>query len=132
MNTENSTPEWFQMAQGDGFEPKPKGKRALRIMALTAPLFVLGAGLVFAQTQESPTAVASGVATTASASSSSTAPISLSTPAPTAPSAGNTVQVAQTSSATPTAKASITIKKPAITMPTGGGEDDGLRTSDDD
>lgn len=135
MEAEDSTPEWFKMAQADGFEPKPKSKRVLRIMALATPLFVLGAGLVFAQTQDSPTAVASGVSSTASVSTSATPsadPISLSTPAPTSSAPSTAVQVSQASSVTPSARASITIKKPAITMPTGGGEDDGLRSSDDD
>jgi len=136
MSPENSKPEWFQMAQADAFEPKPKSKRVVRIMALATPLLVLGAGLVFAQTQDSPTAVASS----STSAVSTTDPISLSstpaatTPSPTAAStpASNTIQVSQAATTTTTPKASITIKKPGITMPTGGGEDDGLRSSDDD
>lgn len=141
MSTEETTPEWFQMAQADGYAPKPKKNRVLRAAALASPLFVLGAGLVFAQTQDTPTAVASASTTVAAAdpaTNSATAPISLasSTPAPVA--ASNAIQVSQVTP--PTTRASITIKKPAITMPTGGGEDDGiggsddngLRTSDDD
>lgn len=139
MSPENSTPEWFQMAQADAFEPKPKSKRVVRIMALATPLLVLGAGLVFAQTQDSPTAVASST-TSAVSTPAATDTISLSstptatTPSPTAAStpASNTIQVSQTATATTTPKASITIKKPGITMPTGGGEDDDLRSSDDD
>lgn len=141
MSAEDTTPEWFQMAQEDGYAPKPKKNRVLRAAALATPLFVLGAGLVFAQTQDSPTAVASGTNTVSSASpaaSSAADPISLSTP--TAAATTNAVQVAQTSTAAPSARSSITIKKPAITMPTGGGDDDGIgsgddnevRTSDDD
>lgn len=137
MKAEDSTPEWFQMAQADGFEPKPTSKRMMRIMALATPLFVLGAGLVFAQTQDSPTAVASGLGSTVSTSATPSAdPISLSTtPSATAPvtttaATSNAVAISQASSVTPSAKASITIKKPAITMPTGGGEDE--RDSDDD
>jgi hypothetical protein len=58
MSTENSKPEWFQMSDADAFEPKPASKKVMRIMALASPLFVLGAGLVFAQGQSSPIALA--------------------------------------------------------------------------
>lgn len=139
MSPENSKPEWFQMTQADAFEPKPKSKRVVRIMALATPLFVLGAGMVFAQTQDSPTAQASS-STTAVSTPAATDPISLSsapvatTPsaAPVSATASNAVQISQASSTTPSAKASITIKKPGIKMPTGGGDDDDLRSSDDD
>lgn len=146
MKAEDSTPEWFQLAKADAFEPKPKNKRVLRAMALATPLFVLGAGMVFAQTQDSPTASASSLVATSAATAD---PISLSTtptattpdsapaasePATSAPaprSGSNAVSISQTSSVTPTTQTSITIKKPAITMPTGGGDDD-ERDSDDD
>lgn len=116
MSPENSTPEWFQMAQADAFESKPKS-RVVRIIALAIPLLVLGAGLVFTQTQDSPSAVASSGTNTVSTAVTST-PISF--------------------SSTPTTqKTPIIIRKPGITIPTGDGptgdgEDDGLRSSDDD
>lgn len=113
-------------------------------MALATPLFVLGAGMVFAQTQDSPTASASGLVATSAATAdpislsttpTATAPVSAAaepaTSAPATRSAGNAVSISQTSSVTPTTQTSITIKKPAITMPTGGGDDD-ARDSDDD
>lgn len=128
MSPENSKPEWFQMADADATPPQPRSKRVIRIMALATPLLVLGAGLVFAQTQDSPTAVASSVT---SAATTAADPITISsTTAPTAASTHVDVPVTQ---ATPTTQnVSITIKKPGIaTMPTGGGEDDGLRSSDD-
>jgi len=126
MSPEISKPEWFQLADADTPAPKLKGKRAVRIMALATPLLVLGAGLVFAQTQDSPTAVASAATSTAS----TTDPIALSsTPAATPTSAGNAVQVSQVAATSPSP--SITIKKPGIKMPTGGA-DDSLRNSDDD
>lgn len=144
MKAEDSTPEWFQLAKADAFEPKPKNKRVLRAMALATPLFVLGAGMVFAQTQDSPTASASGLVATSAATAdpislsttpTATAPVSAAaepaTSAPATRSAGNAVSISQTSSVTPTTQTSITIKKPAITMPTGGGDDD-ARDSDDD
>lgn len=135
MSPENSKPEWFQMAEADAFEPKPKSKRVVRVMVLATPLLVLGVGLVFAQTQDSPTAVASST-TSAVSTPAATGPISLSsTPVATTPTAASTpashtIQVSQATTTTP--KASITIKKPGIKMPTGGGEDNALRSSDDD
>ena len=107
MSSENSKPEWFQMAEADVLPPQSRGKRAVRIMALATPLLVLEAALVFAQTQDSPTAVASAV--TAAATS------------------------ARATSSTPSSAATITVKKAAIaTLPNGGGDDEGLRSSDDD
>lgn len=139
MSSENSKPEWFQMAEADVFPPQSRGKRAVRIMALATPLFVLGAGLVFAQTQDSPTAVASAVT---SAATPTTNPIALSTtPSPsvasapvTAPASAPVTKTFQVSQSTSTTQSpSITIKKPAIaTLPAGGGEDEGARDSDDD
>ena len=120
MDAEDTTPEWFQMAQADGYEPRRKKNRGLRVAALTAPLFVLGAGLVFAQTQDGSTALASAGK-----------PVSaLSTAFPSA-STQNGVQVSQTSPAT-TTSASITLKKPGIAMPTGDGDDSGLASGDND
>jgi hypothetical protein len=95
MSSENSKPEWFQMAQADAFEPKPASKKVLKIMALATPLFVLGAGLVFAQSQNSPSAVATALPTS-----------SVATAAPT------------------TQKAAIAITKPGIKLPIGDGEND--------
>jgi len=141
MSPENSKPEWFQMAEDDGFAPKSTRKRTLRIMALATPLLVLGAGFVFAQTQDSPTASA-----TSTPSAAATNPISLastptlapSAPAPSAPAPSAapivaSTQVSKTVAATTRPTASITIKKPTISKPTGGAEEGGLvRTSDDD
>ena len=146
MSSENSKPEWFQMTDADTIPPQAKGKRAIRIMALATPLLVLGAGLVFAQTQDSPTAVASAVTSAATsngdrvslsttpapsaqatASTSASAPVTTQVTTP----ASTTIQVSQTSPLTQSP--SITIKKPAIaTLPAGGGDDVGVRGSDDD
>lgn len=145
MSSENSKPEWFQMAEADVFPPQSRGKRVVRVMALATPLLVLGAGLVFAQTQDSPTAVASAVTSPATPTSDpialSTTPAVASAPAstpasapastPVTPSATKTIQVSQSNSTTQSS--AITIKKPGIaTLPTGGGDDEGARTSDDD
>lgn len=153
MSPENSKPEWFQMSEADGFGPEPRGKRVVRIMALATPLLVLGAGLVFAQTQDSPTAVASASTSLPSPAASSD-PIALSNTASPSPEASSAtvvstapsthaISISQSSDEASTPKASITIAqpgiaqpgitKPGITKPTGGGEDDGIeRDSDDD
>jgi hypothetical protein len=138
MSPENSKPEWFQMADADATPPQPKSRRVIRIMALATPLLVLGAGLVFAQTQESPIAVASAAtaATTATpattdATARSISPIVASAPRPSSTPVSSAVQVSQSSPAPQSS--SVTIAKPSIaTMPTGGGSDDGIRSSDDD
>lgn len=153
MSPENSKPEWFQMSEADGFGPEPRSKRVVRIMALATPLLVLGAGLVFAQTQDSPTAVASA-STSLSSPAASADPIALSNTASPSPAAASApaastaptthvISVSQTSDDASIPKASITITQPGITQPgiakpgiakpTGGGEDDGIgRDSDDD
>lgn len=109
MSAENSKPEWFQMSQSDAFESKPASKRVLRIIALATPLFVLGAGLVFAQSQSTPGAVTTALPTTTVAATTATP-------------ASNPVHITQAASTTQ--KAAITIAKPGIKLPTGGGDDD--------
>lgn len=134
MSSENSKPEWFQMADADVTPPRTKSKRVIRIMALATPLLVLGAGLVFAQTQGSPTAVASAAATTAALTAATPATSSATAPAaPIATPAQVSTTVSPAAPAVTTQNVAMTIKKPAIaTLPTGGGEGDGLRTSDDE
>jgi len=135
MSPENSKPEWFQMAEEDGFAPKSTRKRAIRIMALATPLLVLGAGIVYAQTQNSSPASATSTASAAAAASPislSSTPTAAATATTAATPASTTVAVSQ-ARATTAPKAAITIKKPTITKPTGGAEDSGLvRSSDDD
>ena len=108
MSTENSKPEWFQMSEADAFEPKPASKKVLRIMALATPLFVLGAGLVFAQSQSSPSALAS------SAAAVQTSAVAAATPA------SSPIRISRVASVGP----AITIAKPGIKLPSGSGEDD--------
>ncbi len=67
MNIENK-PEWFQMADADraaqfssASAPKVR-KRSAALLALTAPLAILGAGLVFAQSTSAPEATAAAPA----------------------------------------------------------------------
>lgn len=141
MSPENSKPEWFQLAEADAFPPQPKSRRIIRIMALAAPLFVLGAGFAFAQTQGNQAAVAStGTTTVSMGTPASTNPISVSstpvanTPSPTTASTpvSHRIQVSQAATTLTAPKTSITIKKPGIKLPSGGGEDGGVRNSDDD
>ncbi len=123
MNTENSKPEWFQLSQSDAFEPKPARKRALRVMALATPLLVLGAGLVYAQSQNSPVAVATALPQSSAAAAPSTQasdPIAITQSAATPASA----PIRITQAAATTQRATITITKPGIKLPSGGGEDD--------
>ena len=75
MISMNGKPEWFQLIEGDEIKPRHQVKRALRVMALAAPLFVLGTGFVLAQTQDGSHAIASEtVSLTSTAPESSTAP----------------------------------------------------------
>ena len=118
MSTENSKPEWFQMTEAGAFPTVSKAKRALRIMALSAPLLVLGAGFVYAQSQNSP-------GTTASAASPiSTATTAVSIPAIVATTAAASVTTQHTSllSSTPVKASNISFNFP-IKKPTGGSED---------
>ena len=51
-------PEWFQMAEADGPKPMRTIKRGTRIVALMAPLFLLGVGFVVAQSNDGGPALA--------------------------------------------------------------------------
>lgn len=75
MSTQGSKPEWFQMAEADwAASPRAKNAKAvkvsrnnpIRLMAISAPLLVLGAGLLFAQTQQVPDAFAAASTTVTS------------------------------------------------------------------
>jgi hypothetical protein len=58
--TPMSKPEWFQMAEADGPKPVRAIKRGTRIVALTAPLILVGVGFVVAQTNDGGPALAGG------------------------------------------------------------------------
>lgn len=82
MSTNESKPEWFQLAEADwaaspgAVNPKAlKARRSnpIRIMAISTPLLVLGAGLLFAQTQQAPDAFASATTSASSAPLAGTA-----------------------------------------------------------
>lgn len=86
MASMNRKPEWFQLIEGDEIKPHHQVKRTLRVMALAAPLFVLGTGFVIAQTQDGPAASVSETVSIASVQPTTTqgaesAPSDLSQPA---------------------------------------------------
>jgi hypothetical protein len=119
MSPENSKPEWFQMADADATPPRPKSKRAIRIMALATPLFVLGAGLAIAQNQSVPNAVASLAVTV------QTTAVTAATPASSvavAAQASSPIKISQAASTT--TPAAVALAKPGIKLPSGDGEDD--------
>ena len=120
MSTENSKPEWFQMSEADAFEPKPASKKVLRIMALATPLFVLGAGLVFAQSQSSPSALASSAAAVQTSAVAAARPASAVAAVAAATPASSPIRISRVASVGP----AITIAKPGIKLPSGSGEDD--------
>jgi hypothetical protein len=122
MSTENSKPEWFQMAQADAFEPKSRSKKVLRVMALAAPLFVLGAGLALAQNQSSPSAVVSSAAAVQTTTVAAATPASSAAVAATP--ASSAAVAAPASSPIKISQAATSIAKPGIKLPSGGGEDD--------
>lgn len=51
-------PEWFQMAEADGPRQVRKVKRGARIVALIAPLLLVGVGVVVAQSNDGGPALA--------------------------------------------------------------------------
>ena len=145
MTSMSGKPEWFQLIEGDEIKPRHQVKRTLRVMALAAPLFVLGTGFVLAQTQDGSHAIASEtVSLTSTAPESSTAPlpstssnaaivnashgVSLAPP----PSSGDDKAenasparvVVSTANATSSTSQATTITAPSIKRPTGGEDDD--------
>ena len=58
--TPMNKPEWFQMAEADGPKPVRTIKSGSRILALMAPLILVGVGFVVAQTNDGGPALAGG------------------------------------------------------------------------
>jgi cytoskeletal protein RodZ len=98
MSANESKPEWFQLADEDwAANPaaiearvnKARRRNPIKIMAISTPLLVLGAGLFFAQSQQTPDAFAASVPTVATSQA-----------APTSGSAGFTATTSATSATT--------------------------------
>ena len=60
-------PEWFELAQSDGGQPRTPVKSGARGVLLALPLMLIGAGVVVAQTADESPAVAKSITTAASA-----------------------------------------------------------------
>ena len=81
--TENSKPEWFEIAESDGPTQPKKVRRTLPVSAVLAVALIIGVGAVVAQTQEESPAQANETTTVANEQSIVTAP-NATTAAPTA------------------------------------------------
>lgn len=107
-------PEWFEMTEGEN-NPRPnRGKKVLKVVALTAPLLIVAGGIVVAQTGNSGPADAVNAGPTETIAPAEPAPsVAPSQPAPTV--------------ANPNTKSNF-VKKPSIANPPRGrGDDDGER-----
>jgi hypothetical protein len=106
--TENSKPEWFEIAESDGPAQPKKVRRTMPIAAVLAATLIIGVGAVVAQTQDESPAQATETTTVARDQVTATAP-SVKTASP------NT-----TAAPTKTAMANPSIAK----LPTGGEHED--------
>ena len=128
-------PEWFEITDKDNAASVRRVSKALPAIALGSALLIIGAGVVFAQSQDQAPAtaveavVASAQPVTESAPEAS-APVS----APVSASPSIRVQNVTTQSETtqtevapvPTKAAVVTPKAPGLTLPSGrGGDDEG-------
>ncbi|TSA46664.1 MAG: hypothetical protein D4R50_04555 [Actinomycetales bacterium] len=145
--TPMNKPEWFQMAENDGPKPVRTIKRGARIMALIAPLLLLGVGVLVAQsndggpasavetqspsnqiTQNSQANVDSpNTQTTLSTQSTQANPISIKT---SSTKTDVIASPAQTQTPVPTSHA-IPPSTPSIQKPVAGGDDEGFEGDDD-
>ena len=104
-------PEWFELTQTDGLNPRTSVKTSARGVLLALPLMLIGAGVVIAQTADESPALAESVTIVASA-------------APQVNDAPGTAAIKSSS---------VKQKQPAIaTPPTGGGDDDDDYEEQDD
>ena len=146
MSAQESKPEWFQMAdadwaaspQADKVGVKSRRKNPIQLMAISAPILVLGAGLFFAQTQSAPTSFASpttavSTASTNPSSPASSAPTESAAPIANTPSSTTPVTSALRAATAPSAPAQtgfapISAKNGGLVLPakiSGQSDDDG-------
>lgn len=150
MDAKTPKPDWFQMSESGSFEPLPKGKKLMKVVALTSPLVFLAAGTLFAQThgnapastnlataavssqvstQNTPATASSAVKAPAVASASVNTPVIRSSAtqskAQVNSGAGTTpAQISLISDVTTSPQVQSVPSTPPLTMPTGGGDDD--------
>lgn len=112
-------PEWFEMTEGEKRPAPARAKKVIKVVALTAPLLIVAAGVVIAQSGESgPADAVNATPTVAATVTSDPTPIQ-----------SNNQQPAPSKSAAPKVNSGGGTKfvpKPSIAPPTGrGGDDDG-------
>ena len=118
-------PEWIHIADTDNAVSIRKVSKTLPVIALGSALMIVGAGVVFAQTNSESTAIA------VESVISTTPVVTSKTLAHNVPTAGATAALRIQNAATnkpiaPVVAASqVTVPKaPGLQMPTGGGDDD--------
>ena len=124
-------PEWIHIADTDNAVSIRKVSKTLPVIALGSALMIVGAGVVFAQTNSERTAVAvESVISTTPVVASKTLAHNVPTSATTALRIQN---VATDKPITPVVAVSqVTVPKaPGLQMPTGGGDDDDDDDDDD-
>ncbi len=125
-------PEWFEITDQDNAASVRRVSKALPAIALGSALLIIGAGVVFAQSQDqAPATAVEAVVASAQPVTESAPEASAQVSAPVSASPSIRVQNVRTQSETtqtevaPVAtKAVVTPKAPGLTMPTGGGDDD--------
>jgi hypothetical protein len=70
--TENTKPEWFEIADNDGPAVPPKASKTLPLAAVIATALILGVGAVVGQVQEESPAVAIETASVQTTTSNNT------------------------------------------------------------
>lgn len=118
-------PEWIHIADTDNAVSIRKVSKTLPVIALGSALMIVGAGVVFAQTNSERTAVA------VESVISTTPVVASKTLAHNVPTAGATAALRIQNAATDkpiapvAAMSQVTVPKaPGLQMPTGGGDDD--------
>ena len=125
-------PEWIHIADTDNAVSIRKVSKTLPVIALGSALMIVGAGVVFAQTNSESTAIA------VESVISTTPVVTSKTLAHNVPTAGATAALRIQNAATDkpiapvAAMSQVTVPKaPGLQMPTGGGDDDDDDDDDD-
>ena len=117
-------PEWIHIADTDNAVSIRKVSKTLPVIALGSALMIVGAGVVFAQTNSERTAVAvESVISTTPVVTSKTLAHNVTTSATTALRIQNVVTDKPIASVVAASQV-IAPKAPGLQMPTGGGDDD--------